>query len=137
MNRVSRFVVCLYSPRHSRSIAAAVGATALAVLACAPVSASAADGSSRLAKEHHACAVVLGLDPTEAPYQACITNLDQSLAAANPSQLADGTAGSLDAARDKAPQACVAVGLKPGTPAYDDCVTDLKESLSDEDMLYR
>jgi hypothetical protein len=36
-------------------------------------------GSSRMAQEHHACAVVLGLDPSEHPHDTCIRSLDRTL----------------------------------------------------------
>lgn len=117
----------------SLSLAVLSGATAIAMVAAVSVPANADDNSSRLAKkEHHACAHVLGLNPSEAPYQTCVENLDRSLAAAGDEPPDDATTPI-----ERVPRACTAVGLKPGTPAYDDCVTDLGESLTDEDGIYR
>ncbi|HEX9489909.1 MAG TPA: hypothetical protein VF930_06460 [Stellaceae bacterium] len=48
-------------------------------LASARAFANVAEGSSRMAQEHHACAVVLGLDPSEHPYDTCIRSLDRTL----------------------------------------------------------
>jgi len=65
--------------RRATASAVIVGAAAIALLAFAHTSASAAENSSRMAQEHHACAVVLGLDPSGRRYDSCIRSLDRSL----------------------------------------------------------
>jgi hypothetical protein len=57
-----------------------VGAAAIALLASANTFANAAGNLSRTALEQHACAVVLGLDPSGRQYDTCIRSLDRSLA---------------------------------------------------------
>ena len=60
-------------PRHRRRIARAAaalnGAATISLLASARAFAEPADRARHLAQEHHASAIVLGLDPPEAPYQ--------------------------------------------------------------------
>ena len=56
--------------RRATASAVIVGAAAIALLAFARTSANAAENSSRMAQEHHACAVVLGLDPRDAAMTA-------------------------------------------------------------------
>jgi hypothetical protein len=62
--------------RRATASAVIVGAAAIALLAFARTSANAAENSSRMAQEHHACAVVLGLDPSGRRYDSCIRSLD-------------------------------------------------------------
>jgi hypothetical protein len=50
--------------RRARAPALIVGAAAVALLASAQTFARAAESSSRMAQEQHACAVVLGLNPS-------------------------------------------------------------------------
>ena len=49
-----------------------VGAAAIVLLASVSTSAHAAEDSTRIMHEHHACAAVLGFDPSERRYDACI-----------------------------------------------------------------
>jgi hypothetical protein len=56
--------------RRATASAVIVGAAAIALLAFAHISANSAENSSRMAQEHHACAVVLGLDPSDAAMTA-------------------------------------------------------------------
>jgi hypothetical protein len=65
--------------RRATASAVIVGAAAIALLAFAHTSANAAENSSRMAQEHHACAVVLGLDPSGRRYDSCIRSLERSL----------------------------------------------------------
>ena len=74
------------------------------------VAAPAPAGASRTAREHHACAVVMGLQPGDL-YDTCVRSLDQSL-----SQL--DQAWQTSAKRN----ACIQAGLRPGTPSFAGCM---------------
>jgi len=74
------------------------------------VAAPAPAGASRTAREHHACAVVMGLQPGDL-YDTCVRSLDQSL-----SQL--DQAWQTPAKRN----ACIQAGLRPGTPSFAGCM---------------
>jgi hypothetical protein len=50
--------------RRATASAVIVGAAAIALLAFAHTSANAAENSTRAAQEQHACAVLMGLDPS-------------------------------------------------------------------------
>jgi hypothetical protein len=63
------------------------------------------------AQEHHACGVVIGLDPSTAPYQTCIVSLERSL-----SELAQAQ----DVQRSRL--SCAQEGLAPGTSGFAACV---------------
>ena len=65
--------------RRATASAVIVGAAAIALLASANTFANAAENLSRTALEQHACAVVLGLDPSGRQYDTCIRSLDRSL----------------------------------------------------------
>ena len=88
-----------------------IAAAAVMLLASASTFANAAENSTRLAREQHACAVVLGLDPSSHRYNACIRSLDTSL-----SEWDYARRVSTDSS------ACDRQGLQPGTPAYAVCV---------------
>ena len=64
----------------ARSAKLAGAAAIITLLASPQTFANAAEGSSRIAKERHACAVVLGLDPSDRRYDRCIRGLNRSLA---------------------------------------------------------
>ena len=96
-----------------------VGATAIALLASANTFANAAENSPRTALEQHACAVVLGLDPSGRQYDTCIRSLARSLAERDQAQLVR-TGRS----------ACAQKGLQPDTPAFAVCVLTAKIPLS-------
>ena len=66
---------------------------------------------SRLAREEHACAVVMGLHRPGALYLACVRSLDRTLS-------------GLDQAREASTlrTACARAGLKPGTPSFATCL---------------
>jgi hypothetical protein len=82
----------------------------LLMAAPAAMADSAADG----AREQHACAVIIGLNQSEALYDACIKSLDRSLATARP----QGTEA----------EACAYVGLGSST----ECASDLRAMLWNE-----
>ena len=94
-----------------------IGAAAIALLASANTFANAAENSSRIAQEHHACAVVMGLDSPGRRYDICIRTLDRSLAEQDHARLVQ-TGRS----------ACVQKGLQPGTPTFAVCVLAAEES---------
>jgi hypothetical protein len=70
-----------------------------------------APADSRMAREQHACAVVMGLHQPGALYDTCIRSLDNSLF-------------ELDQARRISAErnACAQLGLRPGTPSFAACV---------------
>ena len=74
-------------------------------------SAQAGEDLSRMAREHHACTVIMGLYSSGALYKACIRSLDQALS-------------GLDQARQMSTKqsACAREGLRPGTPSFSACV---------------
>jgi hypothetical protein len=77
----------------------------------------AAENSSRIAQERHACAVVLGLDPSDRRYDTCIRSLDRSLAEWDQAQVVQ---------TDR--RACSDEGLMPGTSAFAVCVVNAEQS---------
>jgi hypothetical protein len=102
--------------RRATASAVIVGAAAIALLAFARTSANAAENSSRMAQEHHACAVVLGLDPSGRRYDSCIRSLDRSLSEWDQTRLVQTGRG-----------ACAQKGLQPGTPAFAVCVLNAEQ----------
>lgn len=98
-----------------------VGAAAITLLASVHTVANAAENSSRAAREHHACAVVMGLHQPGELYDTCIRSLNKTLS-------------ELDQARlvltDRS--TCAQEGHKPGTPAFAVCVVDTGQSPADE-----
>jgi hypothetical protein len=117
------------------SLSFAVSAVAiLAALAVTPVaagqramqphafntSAYSAGNSSRMALEHHACAVTMGLHQPGDLYDTCIRSLNKSLS-------------ELDQARLSSTErsACAQEGLKPGTPPFAVCVVEAAHSPAD------
>jgi hypothetical protein len=107
--------------RHSSARAAhpvqitAATAAAVVLLASAGTLANAAENAARLAQEQHACAAVLGLDPSTHRYNACLRSLDQSLDRAL-SERAYARSVSTDR------NTCDRDGLQPGMPAFAVCV---------------
>jgi hypothetical protein len=75
------------------------------------ISTQAPGGTSRMAREHHACTVVMGLHQPGNLYDTCIRSLDKSLA-------------ELDQAWQASTKrnACAETGLTPGTPSFAGCV---------------
>ena len=94
-----------------------IGTAAIALLASANTFANAAENSSRVVKEYHACAVTLGLDPSGRRYRTCISSLARSLSEWDQVRL-------MESARS----ACVQKGLQRGTPAFAICVVDAEQS---------
>ena len=82
------------------------------------------DSQSHLRSDgiHHACADVMGFNPADAEYAACVSSLKQTLARPN-------TAGSTQ--RDREAAACTGVGLTPGTPSFEQCMLNLDQTEAD------
>jgi hypothetical protein len=70
-----------------------VAVPAAMLLSVAPASLANSPSSSRRAQEHHACAVVMGLDSSEAPYDACVRSLDSSLSQSDQANLVQSPDG--------------------------------------------
>jgi hypothetical protein len=107
------------SRRTTRSVKI-IAAAAVALVAASNRFASAAENSTRMAREHHACAVIMGLDQRGDLYDTCIRSLDKSL-----SELDQAVLVSTNRSR------CAQEGLKPGTPAFAVCVVDAEQSPAD------
>jgi hypothetical protein len=106
--------------RHARRATSSVvtlGAAAIALLACASNLANAADSSSRMAQEHQACAIAMGLHQPGDLYDTCIRSLNKTL-----SELDRARVASTDR------RACAQKGLRRGTPAYAVCVVNAEQS---------
>src|SRR5215469_1576656 len=94
-----------------------IAVAAVALLAAANTFASAAENSTRTAREHHACAVIMGLHQPGDLYDTCLRSLDKTL-----SELDQAKLVSTNRTR------CAQEGLKPGTPAFAVCVVDAERS---------
>ena len=77
----------------------------------ASTSAQAPGGPSRMEREQHACAVVMGLAQPGALYSTCIRTIDRTL-----SELDQ----ALQTSRKR--NFCARAGLEPGTPSFSACV---------------
>jgi hypothetical protein len=64
-----------------------------------------------MAHEHHACAVVMGLDQPGDLYDTCIRSLNKTLSESDQGRLAKSERS-----------ACADYGLSPGTRAFNVCV---------------
>jgi hypothetical protein len=104
------------SRRASHSVKI-IGAAAIALLAAGNNLANAAENPARTAQEQHACAAVLGLDPSGRRYDACMRVLDRNLSEWDYARLV-----STD--RDT----CARSDLQPGTPAFAVCVVKAEQS---------
>jgi hypothetical protein len=93
---------------RARVSALILGAAAVVLLASVSTSARAAEDPTRIS---HACGVVLGLDPSDLPYEDCVRSLEKTLSRLKQSEL---TASSR--------RQCAQKGLDPGTSAFDTCV---------------
>jgi len=60
--------------------------TAIALLGLTTSDAGATENGARAVLENHACAMVLGLNPSEANYDVCIRSLDNTLSRADNTQ---------------------------------------------------
>jgi hypothetical protein len=65
-----------------------IAVSAALLLSVAPAALANAPSPSQMAREQHACAVVLGLDPSESPYDACVRSLDSSVSPSDSADLA-------------------------------------------------
>jgi hypothetical protein len=106
-----------HARRAARNSVITLGAAAISLLASANNFANAADNASRMAQEHEACAVAMGLHRPGDLYDTCIRSLDKTL-----SELDQARAAS----RDRS--ACMQEGLGRGTPAYAVCVLNADQS---------
>jgi len=89
--------------RTTRSVKI-ITVAAVALLAAANTFASAAENPTRTAREHHACAVIMGLHQPGDLYDTCIRSLEKTL-----SELDQAKLVSTDRTR------CAQESLKPGT----------------------
>ena len=94
-----------------------IGAAAIALFAFARTPADAAENAALMAQEQHACAVVLGLDPSGDRYDTCIRSLDRSLSEWDQTRVV---------AADRS--ACAQKRLESGTPAFAVCVVNAEQS---------
>jgi hypothetical protein len=120
MSNITHSRACDPSGRFSRRARASVlivGAATVALHASAHTLVRAAENSSRMAQEHHACAVVLGLDPSGDRYDTCVRTLDRSLSEWDQVRLVTTHR-----------TACAQKGLEPGTPAFAVCVVNAEQS---------
>jgi hypothetical protein len=99
--------------RCARVSALIVGAAAIVLLASVSTSAHAAEDSARIT---HACAAVMGLDPSEEPYEDCVRSLERTLSRLKQSELTDSSRSQ-----------CAQKGLDPGTAAFDTCVVKAEQ----------
>jgi hypothetical protein len=104
------------SRRTTRSVKI-IAVAAVVLLAAANWFASAAENSTRIEREHHACAVIMGLRQPGDLYDTCIRSLDKTL-----SELDQAKLVSTNQAR------CAGERLKPGTPAFAVCVVGAERS---------
>jgi hypothetical protein len=96
------------------------GAAAIALLASTTTFAHAAENSSRMVQEQHACAVVMGLRQPGDLYDTCVRSLAKTLAELDQARLV---------ATDQ--RACGQEGLKPGTPALAVCLVNAEQTIPD------
>ena len=87
-----------------------VGAAAIALLASAHTIASAEENWSPIAREHHACAVVMGLHQPGDLYDTCVRSLHKTLSELHRARLAKNERS-----------ACIQSGFTPGTRAFAVC----------------
>jgi hypothetical protein len=108
------------SGRQAGAPAKIIGAAAIDLFTFAHTAANAAESASRMALEHHACAVVMGLHQPGDLYDTCIRSLDKSLSELDQARLAS---------TDRS--VCAQQGLEPGTPAFAVCVVNAEQSPAD------
>src|SRR6516165_10630704 len=98
----------LYSPRSSWTDSAIIaGIAAVALFACAHTFANAEETSTRMAREHHACTVIMGLPQPGKLYDACTISLDHSLSEMDQARLVSADRSG-----------CERRGLRPGTTGF-------------------
>ena len=107
-----------FSRRATRSVKI-IAAAAVALLFTANTFASADENPTRMAREHHACAVIMGLNQPGDLYDTCIRSLDKTLSELDQAELVLANRTT-----------CAREGLKPGTPAFAVCVVDAERFLA-------
>jgi len=107
------------SRRTTRSVKI-IAVAAVALLAAANTLASAAENPTRTAREHHACAVIMGLHQPGDLYDTCIRSLEKTLSGLDQAKLVSSN-------RTR----CTREGLKAGTAAFAVCVVDAERSPAD------
>jgi hypothetical protein len=83
-------------------------------------SAYSAGNSSRMAREHHACAVVMGLHQPGDLYDTCVRSLNKTLSELDQARLVSADRST-----------CAQEGLNPGIPAFAVCVVTAEQSPAD------
>jgi hypothetical protein len=109
------------SDRQSRRTTTSVkiiGAAAIALLASASTFANAAENSTQMSREQHACAVIMGLRQPGDLYDTCIRSLDRSFSEWDQERMIKS---------DRS--ACAQSGIGLGTPAFAVCVVNAGKSL--------
>jgi hypothetical protein len=94
-----------------------IAIAAVALFAAASTFAGAAENSTRTGREHHACAVIMGLHQPGDLYDTCIRSLDKTLSELDQAELVSTHRAG-----------CAQEGLKPGTRAFAVCVVDAERS---------
>jgi hypothetical protein len=96
------------------------GAALAAALLLTAIPAALADPQTdRAAREQHACAVILGLNTSNASYDTCVQSLDRSLSAAP---------------QAKEAAACAYVGVGSADRGYGACAAALRATLWNENL---
>ena len=103
--------------RQVKASAIIAGAAASALLASVHAFADPDEASTRMARKHHACAIIVGLPQPGKLYDACIASLNQSLAELDQARLVSTDRSG-----------CERKGLRPGTPAFAVCVVNAEKS---------
>ena len=86
-----------------------------------PLSAGAGpENTTNMARVHHACAAIMGLDPLDWRYHICVSSLKDSLQQLNRARLVSTDRST-----------CAKERLKPGTPAFAVCVEKAEQSPAD------
>src|SRR5262249_25640899 len=107
------------SRRTTRSVKI-IAVAAVTLLAAANTFAGAAENSTRIAREHYACAVIMGLHQPGDLYDTCIRSLDKTLSELDRSKLVSTIRTG-----------CAQEGLKPGRRDFAVCVVDAERSPAD------
>ena len=92
----------------------------ITLLASSGTVANAAETSSRMAEERHACAVVMGLHEPGDLYDTCVRSLKKSLSELDQARLARSDRSG-----------CAERGFMPGTRAFAVCVVAAEQAAGD------
>ena len=103
-------------------------ALALGIIGALPGEAS-ADGTrvSVPSLQAYACDTIMGLNPSEAQYVACVSSLSESLAAAYRKKAISSDAR--DVALNRFQRACAEIGIRPYSRPFKKCVIELSVTL--------